>query len=336
MRLFKLLLMASAIILSGMTSVSAQVRWASNVDVALPYAQSLNKFVFVYVFTKTAQPCQQFQNNTLRDPMVIDYLNKNFISTTINAETNRAAANRYGVFRVPTTLILDSNGKEFSRLVTYYPPDELLAALKKIDPEDVKTMMKQGTGEKVKGAIFQESFDSLYGWGNDGSKADCTMQFSLVTGVVGRAFKVNYNLIPEGWSYAQFNREFAPFTLPEDFTIVFQIAGKGGRNHMDLKFIDMDYDSWGAILWIPTDFKPHRYVLTSKDISKLWGEGNGQIDPIKRIQIAITPDRDLMDQYGVEPTGDLYLDELLILPGIRDPESLGATRIKDDFLVFTD
>jgi hypothetical protein len=169
--------------------------------------------------------------------------------------------------------------------------------------------------------IFHEGFDNLYGWGNDGSQPDCTVQLSLVQGVKGQAFQVKYGILPGQWSYVQFHKELDRsmyFRLPREYTVVFQLAGKGGANSLDVKFVDADGTNYGASLDIPTDFKGHQYVLTSNDIGFLWGGADEALGEVKVIQFAVTPRKDQQLNARTQPTGAVYFDELLILPGIRN------------------
>lgn len=308
----------AAFFLFAAAAAPAQVQWLSNVDQALHFASQSNKPVFVYFHKRSVDNCLRLEQNTLLHPSVGQFLGQNFLCAQVNADIDPAAVGRFGVYRVPMCIVLDKSGREYTRLLTYHNPEEFVTALTSVQPIDPQSI-PVSSQVRMPNEIYRQSFDSLYGWGNDGSVDGNTLQFSLVKGVRGRAFAVDYQLQPKDWNYVQFTlplEEGQRFTLPNEYTVVFQVSGKGGANALDVKFVDGNGTNYGATLPIPTDFSGHQYVLTSREIKHLWG-GDEELTEIMNLQFAITPDGKTWETTGINPEGTLYLDELIIVPGIK-------------------
>lgn len=295
------------------------VRWIMDMNQALNYSRQSQLPVFIYFNSRNIPTCFEFEQQTLAHPNVIDFLNQRFVSVPINVDQFRPVAQRYGVYRVPTCIVLDTNGNEYVRLLTKYQPNDFIAALQDIKPVDQQATLNP-TGDLMAGEIYRQSFDALFGWGNDGSTAQNRLQLSLVRGMRGRAFKVDYSLSVGDWNYCQFThplQEGQRFTLPHEYTVIFYVSGRGAANNkLDVKFIDGNDTNYGATLHIPSDYKPHQFVLTSNEIKYLWGDDK-VLTEIFNIQFAITPDKEKWEAGAPTPVGELYLDELIIVPGIR-------------------
>lgn len=300
-----------------------QVIWKRDLNQAWSDAQTNQRPLLIYFRDANARPCQELEATTIFHPGVTSYLSAGFTCAVVEAPQNPEVARQLGVIRVPTIIIMNINGNEVSRIVTKIDPDQFVQALNGVEMLDVTQVAPPEKTVFGGREFFREGFDFLHGWKNDGSAQGAQLQLSLVKGLDNRAFKVNYRLQQGNWSYVQFSRELDQsqyFQLPSEYTFVIQVAGIGGFNSVDLKLIDTDYDSFGISMPIPNDGKPHQFAILSDDINFLWGEGNQQMDPIKIIQIAITPDKDRFVQDGIvaeRPYGTIFLDEFVIVPGKR-------------------
>ncbi|GAB4316126.1 MAG: hypothetical protein Kow0059_08520 [Candidatus Sumerlaeia bacterium] len=300
-----------------------QVRWSDSWQSAQAQAQQSRRPLFVYFYTNKANECFRFQRETLTAPTVIAYLNANFVCLAVDASIVKNLAGRYGVLRVPAVLLLAPDGKEFARFVTYYPPDRLVESLKKsltTAPEAAEAVNPAAPSFRrgFSNVIFAESFESLTGWNNNASSAGATANINLIRGVYGKAFAIEYQLRNDTYNYIQLHKELSPqqqFTLPEKYTVILHLAGKGGANSFDLKFADEDGTNYGAIIPIPLDFKGRRIALTSDEIGYLWGEDRN-MGRVKYFLIGISPLSKTWPQSPDQVTGALYLDELVIVPGI--------------------
>jgi len=66
---------------------------------------------------------------TYPNPLVANYIRKNFIPLQINVQSKSELPSKYRIFWTPTILILDSKGTEFHRFNGFLPPDEFIPQL---------------------------------------------------------------------------------------------------------------------------------------------------------------------------------------------------------------
>ena len=303
--------------------VFANVNWVSSYQQALQTAQQQHKPIFIYFYSPGINPCVRFDRETLANEEVISFLNHHFISLRVNTEQDRTMASRFGLFRVPTIMIQDYAGNEFLRLITFYPADKLLASLREVTAKtapQAATQPRSGGTFRDARAIFYEPFETLYGWGSEGSSENSMAQISLVPGIKGNAFKVDYELRRDQHNYIQIHRALwadEQMTLPQTYTVIFHLAGTGGRNNLDLKFADDDGTNVGIVFPLPTDFKDHTFVLTSDQIKYLWGGKNTTLDKFSVFLIAVSPIDATNPAVPSGEKGAFFIDEMMILPGIH-------------------
>lgn len=313
------LLLAFFLLFSSPGHGQQRTQWFYDLNQAWQDAQQNQRPVLVYFRNQQARGCQQMEAETLFNPEVVQFLSTSYTACVIDTTQQIAVARRFGVFAVPTVVLLDLEGKEFTRLVTHYPPGNFIAAVRGAEVPAPPSAGPRRTDFGGK-ELFRESFDSLFGWGNDGSAEGSQLQLALVKGVDGRAFKATYRLRQGEWNYVQFNRELDQrqyFRLPPRYTFVIQVAGMGGFNSVDLKLVDVDGTNHGVSIPIPTDFKGHQIAVTSQHIGYLWGGQDKFLDQVKQIQIAITPDKARWDESDAIPKGAVFLDEFVILEDWR-------------------
>jgi thioredoxin-related protein len=299
----------------------AQINWLQNFQQAYSITQNSNKPLLIYMFNTKAQNCIRYHQETFLNKAVIDLFNEKYVALAVNVEQDRATASRFGVFRVPCILIVDKNGEEYLRLVTFYPADKLVETLvqtKRRDNSSEYLPAPENASLQNVPVILGEPFESIFGWGNDNSTEGCTAQIGLVQGIQGNAFRIDYELIPGKWNYIQVHKTLShkePIKLPEDFTLVFHLAGIGGKNKLNIKFADSDGTNYGAILSIPTDNKAHKVTLTSDEVKYLWGGNDQVLENIEVLLVAVTP-YDIEKQTDPrELKGTVYIDELQIFSG---------------------
>jgi thioredoxin-related protein len=317
-----LLAVSLLFVISFSICTAQQINWTGDYGQAAQLAQSQQKPILIYFYNANARLCKKFSGETLTHPQVINYLNTNFINLAINSDTQMNMISKFGVYRVPTVVVLDPEGKEFLRILTHYPADKLLESLGGVN----KTMASRATvttqpsiQQTYPRALFYEPFESIRGWGNEGSTEGAIAQISLIKGVRGNAFRIDYELKRDSHNYIQIHRELDPresFTFPAKYTVVVHLAATGGNNGLDLKFADADGTNYGTLVNIPVDGKGHKYVFTSDDIKYLWG-GDKSMDRFHVLLIAVSSKDALNPQIPNGNKGAVFIDELVILPGIH-------------------
>lgn len=80
-------------------------------------AKELNKPVFVDVFATWCKPCHYLDDVVFADSALIEYINKHFVSTQLDAEVGEgiAFAEKYLVGAYPTLLVFSPEGELMDR-----------------------------------------------------------------------------------------------------------------------------------------------------------------------------------------------------------------------------
>lgn len=121
-------------------------------DEALKAAQKEQKMLFVDFYTDWCGPCKKMASEVFPQKNVGDYMNKNFVSLKLNAETEGAElAKKYGVAAYPTFIILDADGKQVAKVTGYRQGDEFIAkVMASVDPEQSPEQVKKRFEEGVR------------------------------------------------------------------------------------------------------------------------------------------------------------------------------------------
>ena len=296
--------------------VSAQIQWETNPRQALQKARQTNKQLLIYFFTEKARDCKKYEQQTFKNPRVVEFLNENYVCMTAHAARNRNIASYFGVIKVPAILIIDHNGHEYLRIITYYPPDKFVQSLSQsvnYARGDSATPKKPSKSVKAQNALYYQPFENLSGWGNEGSTEGAMAQIGLVPGVQGNAFRIDYELVLGEFNYVQVHTNVGGIPLPQKFNLSFHVAGTGGRNKLDIKFADNDGTNYGCSIMIPTDNKPHKYTMTSEDIGYLWGGEDKVLNNLSVFHIAVTSEN-YNNPDSSQSKGVVYIDELVVTP----------------------
>ena len=86
---------------------------------------------------------------TYPNPVVVDYINENFIPVRFNVQTNVDIKNKYRILWAPTVLVLDSNGIDYQRFNGFLSPEEFIPQLEfglgkmALEKGDLKTAKAQ-------------------------------------------------------------------------------------------------------------------------------------------------------------------------------------------------
>ncbi len=107
-------------LLFSVFTASAQIKFETgNFKSLLEKSVAEDKLIFVDAYAAWCGPCKMMSSNIFPLKEVGDYFNKNFVNAKIDMEKGEgpALARRYKITGYPTFLILDSKGKEISRIV---------------------------------------------------------------------------------------------------------------------------------------------------------------------------------------------------------------------------
>jgi thioredoxin-related protein len=129
---FKLALFLMIIMTAGGSAAEAAsgaIHWYRYAE-GKAIAKQEEKKVFLYFRSESCQYCAKMENETFRNPEVVSFLNRNFVSVWISSDADRAVAARYFVRGFPTTWFLDESGEKISNRPGYVQSDTFLAILR--------------------------------------------------------------------------------------------------------------------------------------------------------------------------------------------------------------
>ncbi len=132
-------------LLIAMGAFGAEVHWAKDYKSGIAKAQKEHKPVLFIISRDTCKYCILLDNTTLKDPKVVDELNKNFIA--IRSWTNEGDYIPYVLGQntpgLPGIWFLDSDGEPlFQPLLGYVKKENFYGALKTVEAEFQKVKGK--------------------------------------------------------------------------------------------------------------------------------------------------------------------------------------------------
>ena len=110
--------------------------YAKGIDIA----KTQDKPVFLYFHADWCTYCTKLKKTTFADRDVLNYLNDNFVSITIDTEKEKAFANQWGIKGLPTLWFLKSDNSKISNLPGYVGPEQFLVILKYIRTQSYEKM----------------------------------------------------------------------------------------------------------------------------------------------------------------------------------------------------
>jgi hypothetical protein len=98
--------------------------WYENTGQAVQEAQKTGRKFLAFFYIPNHAKSQQMEQKVLQDPSVQATLNK-FVLVKLNGRVNTADADRYGIFKYPTLLVLDIQGRVYWEYLDIPYPQEL-------------------------------------------------------------------------------------------------------------------------------------------------------------------------------------------------------------------
>lgn len=106
--------------------------WIHDFDKAVEKAKKENKKLFIKWWADWCGPCKELENTTLKDKIIVDMLEKDFITASIDHDKEYISAQKQSVKALPTIQFIDSKGNEIKRFVGFLTAEELEKMLKEI------------------------------------------------------------------------------------------------------------------------------------------------------------------------------------------------------------
>ncbi|MDL2268909.1 thioredoxin fold domain-containing protein [Desulfosarcina sp. OttesenSCG-928-A07] len=115
------------------------LEWVSY-ETGLKLGKEKGKKLLVVFFTDQCTYCYKMGNETFRDPAVMDYVKKNFIPVSVDADQRQDVVKRFGVRGYPTTCFTESSGKEIAGLPGFFGPQDMLWILRYVSSDSYQSM----------------------------------------------------------------------------------------------------------------------------------------------------------------------------------------------------
>ncbi|MCG2829383.1 thioredoxin family protein [Methanothermobacter sp. K4] len=103
--------------------------WYNSPQEAIDEASKQNKRVILIFSASWCPSCRKLEDETLKNQDVLGKISENYIAAKIDVDSDPSAASSYGIYVIPTTIILDSSGNEIGRREGYMAPEEFLSYL---------------------------------------------------------------------------------------------------------------------------------------------------------------------------------------------------------------
>ncbi|MBI2523541.1 DUF255 domain-containing protein [Candidatus Woesearchaeota archaeon] len=111
---------------------ASPIKWHEYNQEAFDLAKKEDKPVFMLITAIWCYWCHVYRDETLHQPEVVDYINKNFIAVFVDADKRQDLTRQYLAGGWPSTVIFSPDGKEVSRLNGHIRKEDLLGYLNKV------------------------------------------------------------------------------------------------------------------------------------------------------------------------------------------------------------
>jgi len=98
---------------------------------ALKQAQKEDKLIFCFVYTSWSMPSQRMEETTLKDSLVVQELNAEYVTLYINASRNKDFAKDFEIHVFPSMLVIDKWGNAILRDSGYKSSTQLITIIYK-------------------------------------------------------------------------------------------------------------------------------------------------------------------------------------------------------------
>ncbi|NOZ40705.1 MAG: DUF255 domain-containing protein [Planctomycetes bacterium] len=92
------------------------INWRNNLDAAKVEAGRTGKLILLHFYTTSCGPCKKLERDVFSQPQIAVAMQRDFIPVKINADQAPALANAYQISRIPTEVILSSQGSVLQKL----------------------------------------------------------------------------------------------------------------------------------------------------------------------------------------------------------------------------
>lgn len=128
---FTALLSINLACLAGAANLHAAeaVRWRTNLDAAKIEAAQTGRLVLLHFYTSSCGPCKMLDQNVFSQPQIGEGIEQNYVPVKVNADESPALASAYQITRVPSEIVIGSQGNAIAKLSCPQNPSEYIGQL---------------------------------------------------------------------------------------------------------------------------------------------------------------------------------------------------------------
>ncbi len=112
-------------------AVSNELKWYS-FDEGMDIGKSEGKKIFIHFWAEWCRYCRTMERKTFRNPLVLAYLKKNFISIKVDYDREKKLVSIFKVRGLPDNWFFSKDGKISQRQPGYIPLKKFLKLLENI------------------------------------------------------------------------------------------------------------------------------------------------------------------------------------------------------------
>ncbi|MCP4720218.1 MAG: thioredoxin family protein [Desulfobacteraceae bacterium] len=126
-------------ILNTEAFASDGIKWNNHKE-GLFLSEKQNKKIFLYFHADWCTFCKKLKDTTFKNREVIDYLNENFISISVDSDKEKSLSKKFGVRGLPTLFFLKPNSDRIHGRPGYMDASLFLKVLKYINTDSYEKM----------------------------------------------------------------------------------------------------------------------------------------------------------------------------------------------------
>lgn len=111
-----MLLAVLSILCFAQNAQATAVHWRANLNDAKIEAGRTGKPLLLHFYSSNCGPCKMLDRDVFSQPQIATAMERDYIPVKINTEISPALAKAYGISKVPTEIILSSQGKPLQKL----------------------------------------------------------------------------------------------------------------------------------------------------------------------------------------------------------------------------
>lgn len=125
-------LLVGVALLADVTHGQEVVRWHNDIEQARRIAAESNRLVLIHFVIRNCQPCAKLEANVFPDPRFVHALQASFVPVKLNADDFPMTAEKFGVTRFPTDVVLTSGGTVIAKTGCPQTADDYVTQLREI------------------------------------------------------------------------------------------------------------------------------------------------------------------------------------------------------------